>query len=104
MSEDEQRDGAVDRARDPSLLATIPAEIRAQLGDRRATQVGFGAGPGCVAVKLQRLWPPVSIEDALAWLEGYRTTFRRGHVRLEDGARLFFDPTGFRRLAPPGSE
>lgn len=84
----------------PALLATIPDEIRARIADRRATEVGFGAGPGCIGVKREPLAPPARLEIALAWLERYRTTLRRGHVTLDDGTRLLFDPNGFVSATP----
>ena len=83
-----------------SLFASIPSDVRNQIAGRLATEVGFGAGPGCVAVNIRTLDPPVSLEVALSWLEGYRSVFRRGHVELADGTRLFFDPNGFLRVAP----
>src|SRR5688500_9670269 len=73
----------------PSLLGSIPADVLDEISGRLATEVGFGAGPGCVAVNIQPLDPPVSLDAAMSWLEGYRSVFRRGHVELDDGTRLF---------------
>lgn len=86
----------------PPLIESIPAEVRAQLGSLKAVEVGFGAGPGCAAVNIKKQDPPITFESALAWLEGYRGTFRKGHVKLEDGTHLFFDPTTFLRVRAPG--
>jgi len=85
-----------------SRIDSIPAEVRDQFAGQAAVEVGFGAGPGCVAVNIKKLDPPTTFESAMAWLEGYRGTFRKGHVQLEGGATLYFDPTGFARVREPG--
>ncbi len=82
------------------LAETLPAPLRADLRHLRAIEVGFGAGPSFVGGKVQRYAPPVPAARALAWLERYRDTFRRGHVALADGRTLFFDPIGFRDVVP----
>jgi hypothetical protein len=81
------------------LIASIPVDVLSEIAQRLATEVGFGAGPGCIAVNLQTLDPPVSLDVAMSWLEDHRSVFRRGHAQLDDGTRLFFDPNGFLRVA-----
>jgi len=85
-----------------SLIESIPAEVRAQVGGLKVVEVGFGAGPGCVAVNIKKQDPPIPFESAMAWLEGYRRTFRKGHVQLEGGPPLLFAPTPFLRVREPG--
>lgn len=78
-----------------ALLDSIPEPLRNEVKQLRANEVGFRTGPGFVAGELKALVPPVPISEALTWLDRYRSVFRKAHVELVDGRRLWFVPTGF---------
>lgn len=74
-----------------TLLESLPDDALALARANLVTEVGFGAGPGFVAGKIEEYAEPVEIEVALAWLETYRGVLRAGHVRLGDGTILWFE-------------
>lgn len=84
-----------------SLASTLPPDVLRTIEGRVAVEVGFGAGPGFAAQMIRQLAPTESVRDALERLERYRDRFRRAHIRLDDGSRLLFEPTGFIALHPP---
>jgi hypothetical protein len=84
------------------LITTIPDDIRAKIAALRATDVGFGAGPGFCAGKFHTYPEAVALDEALTWIERYRQALRRAHARLEDGSVLWFEPSGFVRHQAPG--
>lgn len=97
------------RKRRPSwmdLQATISDAVRAEIAGLRVREVGFRAGPSFIAGDTVKFMPPAPIEHALVFLEKYAGCMRRGHIALEDGSILWFDPSGFQRrdvgrAAPP---
>jgi hypothetical protein len=76
-----------------SLASTVPEHIRSTTA--RVVEVGFGAGPGFAAISIKSCLPPITLEDALAYLERYRDVFKRGHITLSDGTLMWFLPDGF---------
>lgn len=62
---------------DKKIIETIPQEILAEVRYKKIILMGFGAGPGCVGQLTERLHPPASFSQGMAWLERYRRTFRR---------------------------
>jgi hypothetical protein len=86
------------------LIELIPVEVRVAIAGRLAVESGLGAGPSYVMRKDQRWDPSVPLDEALAWLEPYRSMLKKCHVELDDGSTLFFYPDSFIRLAPPRNE
>ena len=60
-------------------------------------EAGFGAGPGCVAGKIEKFEALVSIEEGLYWIARYANVLKSAHLRLEDGSILWFNRWGFIR-------
>ena len=79
------------------LLSTIPEHIRAKTKQLRATDVGFGAGPGCCSGTFHKYDVPVALDEALAWIERHRHALSKAHARLENGSILWFESSGFVR-------
>ncbi len=75
----------------------LPQNVFEKIEDLNVIDVGFAAGPGCVAGKWQSFDPPVPFAEALIWLEPYRRVLKRGHFRFEDGSTLWIDSNGFSR-------
>ena len=90
MDQDKQQ-----RAR--AWLDTIPPDLRRDMNTLEAQEVGFGAGPGCMAGKIERSPRPVPVEDALLWLARYATVLKKAHVQLTDDSVIWFEPSGFLR-------
>jgi hypothetical protein len=80
-----------------SLRDSVPAEIQADADARTCVMAEVAAGPAFVALRTQHFAPPVSFTEALAVLERYRESMRRGRIVLDDGTILVFDRTGFVR-------
>ena len=77
-----------------AFIDTIEKDLRTKLGDRRVVQVSFGAGPSCVAGKVERFDTPVTFGEALAWLDQYAHVLTRGHLSFEDGSGLWVERSG----------
>jgi len=77
----------------------FPDEVLEHIDGLLVLEAGFGAGPGCVAGKIEKYEPPVSIEDGLGWLSSYATIFKPAHLRLEDGSVLWLWQSGCMRWA-----
>ena len=88
-------------ANEPSLSwpGDFPEDVLEDIDGQLVLEAGFGAGPGCVAGKIEKYEPPVSIEDGLGWLSSYATIFKAAHLRLEDGSLLWLWPSGCMRWA-----
>jgi len=80
-----------------SLFSMIPEELREKYRGGVVLEVGFGAGPSCVAGEIKVFREPTDFGTALAWLETRRGVFRRAHLLLADRTVLWFDPSAFRR-------
>lgn len=59
--------------------------------------MGFGTGPGYAAQHTERFDPPVDFNDGIAWLERYRSIYRRARLEFESGLRLWFSGATFER-------
>ena len=78
-------------------LESLPSE-KIKCADQPAVvEAGFGAGPGCVAGKIEKFESPVSLEDGLHWISSYSHVLKAAHLRLVDGSILWFDRWGFTR-------
>ena len=82
---------------DPPWPGELPEDVQEDIDGLMVLEAGFGAGPGCVAGKIEKYEPPVSIEEGLKWLSRYATVFKAAHLRLEDGSVLWLDRAGFLR-------
>ena len=87
------------------FLATLPSDLRDPAVAAGCVEVGFGAGPGCMAGKVEAFDPPAPLPDAVAWVHARSHFYRRAHIRLSDRFVLWFGPRGFdraeRRSAAP---
>lgn len=79
------------------LRDTVPPEILTEADARTCVMAEIAAGPAFVALRTQHFAPPVTFAAALAVLERYRESMRRGRIVLDDGTILLFDRTGFVR-------
>jgi hypothetical protein len=79
------------------LRDSVPVEILTEAEARTCVMAEVAAGPAFVAVRTQHFAPPVSFADAVAVLERYRESMRRGRIVLDDGTILLFDRNGFVR-------
>jgi len=90
-----------------AIEASIPAEVRARIQQRRAREVGFGAGPSSVAEGVVRFDPPAAISEGLVFLEKHCEHMNAGHLALDDRTVVWFSHGGdFKRYdaepqAPP---
>lgn len=87
------------------FTATVPSDLRDQAAAAGCVEAGFGAGPGCIAGKVEAFDPPAPLSDAVAWVHARSHFYKRAHIRLADGFVLWFGPRGFdraeRRSAAP---
>ena len=83
-----------------SLVDLVPREIMGMVSLLSVVEAGFGAGPGCVAVKRWKYAPPVSFLEAVSDLEQHRGLMRRCHVVFLDGSRLVMDRHRFHSFDP----
>lgn len=81
-------------------IATLRPELQAQLDEPIVVEWGFGAGPAFAGVQVNRCEPPRALREAIALLFERRQQMKRGHLRLADGTRLFFEPRGLIRVEP----
>ena len=81
----------------------IPKYVFEKVSELNVIDVGFGAGPSCVAGKWQSYDPPVPFAEALNWLERYHHVLKRGHLRFENGSTLWIDSNGFKRYEDKSS-
>jgi len=79
------------------FTATVPAELRDRASATGCVEAGFGAGPGCMAGKVEAFDPPAPLPDAVAWVHARSHFYKRAHIRLSDGFVLWFGPWGFDR-------
>jgi hypothetical protein len=79
------------------LEATLPPELLDELHGHEVLEAGFGAGPGCVAGKIERFEPPVPLARGLAWIARWSGVLRKAHLQLDDGSVLWFEPGRFVR-------
>ena len=79
------------------FLATLPSNLRDRAAATGCTEAGFGAGPGCMAGKVETFDPPAALPDAVAWVHARSHFYKRAHIRLTDGFVLWFGPWGFDR-------
>ncbi len=79
------------------FLATLPSDLRDQAVAARCVEAGFGAGPGCMAGKVEAFDPPATLPDAVAWVHARSHFYKRAHIWLSDGFVLWFGPWGFDR-------
>lgn len=78
-----------------SLASTLPEEMQRLVAVLSVVEVGFAAGPGLAARAVQQHAPPIALLDALAYLERLRGIWKRAHVQLAGGGRLYFTPDGY---------
>jgi hypothetical protein len=79
------------------FISTIPAEVLEDIQERKVIEAGFGAGPSCVAGKVQVFPDPVELAEGVAWIEKYCHIMKAAHLLLDDRTVLWFHPTGFKR-------
>lgn len=79
------------------FIATIPAEVMRLIENKKVVEAGFGAGPGCVAGKIQKYPKPVELAKGISWIKNYRHVLKAAHLLLDDRTTLWFRYDGFKR-------
>jgi hypothetical protein len=78
-----------------SLQQLIPEDVRERVQEKKVVEAGWAAGPSWVLRKTKQFEPPTDLSVAFEWLEKYRETFRRCHLRLEDKSVLWINRNSF---------
>ena len=81
-----------------SLLSTIPADLIAEVDGVTVREYGVGSGPGCMCGKVRKHPEGCSLEQALSFLEKYRSSLRRAHILFSGGQVFWFSRAGYLRF------
>jgi hypothetical protein len=68
-----------------------------KVADSLVVECGFGTGPGFCTGMIADFAYPTSLVIATNWIENYRHTMRKAHIKFDDGFWLWFLPDGFER-------
>jgi hypothetical protein len=79
------------------LITTIPADVMQMIKDKKVIEAGFGAGPSCVAGKVQEYSEPVELAEGVSWIGNYCHVMKAAHLLLDDLTKLWFHCDGFTR-------
>ncbi len=75
-------------------LAGLPATLPPRLDEPCVTEWGFGAGPSFMGLHVEGCMPRLTLREGIGRLFERRGVWRRAHLRLADGTRLLFEPSG----------
>jgi hypothetical protein len=80
------------------ITLTIPSIVLEKVELQKVSEWGFGAGPSFCGGYIEKCIDPLPFKEALTRLSKYSSTFKRAHLRFEDGTIIYFNPKEFRSV------